>query len=74
MQLHADDLLFLYTDGCVEEENEQAEMFGTERLEELLLSSVKTKNPLHYVEESLKTFRGSSEPLDDATLMTVRVG
>jgi len=74
VQLQQDDLLFLYTDGCVEEENEQAEMFGTERLEELLLSSVKTKNPLHHVEESLKAFRGRSEPLDDATLMTVRVG
>jgi len=74
VQLQQDDLLFLYTDGCVEEENEHAEMFGTERLEELLLSSVKTKNPLHHVEESLKAFRGRTEPLDDATLMTVRVG
>ena len=74
VQLQADDLLFLYTDGCVEEENEDAEMFGTERLETLLLESVKAKNPLQHVEETLKAFRGRTEPLDDATLMTVRVG
>ena len=74
VQLQANDLLFLYTDGCVEQEDEHGEMFGTERLETLLLSSVKTSNPLHHVEDSLKKFRGTTEPLDDATLMTVRVG
>lgn len=74
VQLQKDDLLFLYTDGCVEEENERGDMFGTERLETLLLSSVKTANPLQHVEAELKAFRGTTEPLDDATLMTVRVG
>ena len=32
----AGDLLFFYTDGCVEAENGQGEMFGAERLEALL--------------------------------------
>jgi sigma-B regulation protein RsbU (phosphoserine phosphatase) len=74
VQLNVDDLLFLYTDGCVEEENERGEMFGAEQLEALLLSSVKEKNPLQHVETALTTFRGRTEPMDDATLMTVRVG
>ncbi len=74
VQLAADDLLFLYTDGCVEEENERGEMFGVERLEPLLLASVQSADPLHRIEEAIAAYRGRSEPLDDATLMTVKVG
>ena len=36
VQLSPGDLVFFYTDGCVETENETGDMFGTERLEELL--------------------------------------
>ena len=74
VQLQADDLLFLFTDGCVEEENERGEMFGVERLEPLLLASTNNRDQLHHVEEALTQFRGRNEPMDDATLMTVRVG
>jgi serine phosphatase RsbU (regulator of sigma subunit) len=68
------DLLCFYTDGCVEAENERSEEFGVERLEALLLSSVESADPLHRIETGIATFRGKSEPLDDATLMTVKVG
>ena len=36
VQLADEDLLFFYTDGLVEVENEAGEMFGAERLESLL--------------------------------------
>jgi sigma-B regulation protein RsbU (phosphoserine phosphatase) len=68
------DFLFLYTDGCVEAENRSGEMFGMERLEMLLTASAKSQDPLKHVEEGIAEFRGGSEPSDDATLMTVRVG
>jgi sigma-B regulation protein RsbU (phosphoserine phosphatase) len=74
VQLAAGDLLFFYTDGCVEAENEQGEMFGAERLEALLLEAVKSADPLQRIEHDVAEFRGTSEPLDDATLMTVKVG
>jgi sigma-B regulation protein RsbU (phosphoserine phosphatase) len=74
VQLGAGDLLFLYTDGCVEAENDAGEAFGVERLEPLLLTEVGSANPLHRIEAAMAAFRERTEPFDDATLMTVRVG
>ena len=74
LQLAAGDLLFLYTDGCVEAEDEQDEMYGMERLEQLLIAAALSPNPLEHVEEGIRQFRGRHEPSDDATLMTVQVG
>ena len=73
-QLAAGDLLVFYTDGCVEAENERGEMFGMERLDALLLDPVGSADPLHRIEKALIDYRGKSEPSDDATLMTVKVG
>jgi serine phosphatase RsbU (regulator of sigma subunit) len=76
VQLERGDLIFFYTDGCPETENAQEEMFGSERLESLLiLSSAGGPNDvLLRVEAALKEFRGVREPYDDATMMAVRVG
>ncbi len=74
VQLDAGDLLFFYTDGCVEAENEKEEMFGAERLEALLRTSAGAEDLLARVETAVKTFRGTAEPFDDATMMVVQVG
>jgi sigma-B regulation protein RsbU (phosphoserine phosphatase) len=76
IQLERGDLIFFYTDGCPETENEQEEMFGSERLESLLIvsSSGGPNDVLLRVEAALKEFRGMREPYDDATMMAVRVG
>jgi serine phosphatase RsbU (regulator of sigma subunit) len=74
VQLAAGDVLFFYTDGCVETENEHGEMFGMERLEPLLVSVAQSPDSLHRVEDAITAFRGRTEPQDDATLMTVKVG
>lgn len=79
VQLASGDLLFFYTDGCVETENESDEMFGSDRLEELLVSlaALDPMTPdrvLHQVEQSVTAFRGTREPFDDATMMAVRIG
>ena len=76
LQLTAGDLLFFYTDGCVETENEDGEMFGAERLEALLVAAATagTDDVLARVEGAVNGFRGTREPFDDATMMSVRVG
>jgi sigma-B regulation protein RsbU (phosphoserine phosphatase) len=76
LQLTAGDVLFFYTDGCVETENEAGEMFGPERLESLLVAAATagTDDVLARVEGAVNGFRGTREPFDDATMMSVRVG
>jgi sigma-B regulation protein RsbU (phosphoserine phosphatase) len=74
VQLNAGDLLFFYTDGCVEAENEAGDMFGAEQLEGLLVSATGTDDLLARVEGVLKQYRGTREPFDDATMMVVKVG
>lgn len=74
VQLSNGDLIFLYTDGCVEAEDEKGDMFGMDRLEALLKIAADSADPLKHVEHVIRVFRGKSEPSDDATLMTVRVG
>ena len=69
------DLLFFYTDGLVETENERGEMFGAERLE-ALVERVHTDGidtVLEEVERSVRVFRGGAEPFDDATMMALRI-
>jgi phosphoserine phosphatase RsbU/P len=69
------DLLFFYTDGLVETENERGEMFGAERLE-ALVDRVHTDGidkVLEEVERSVRVFRGGAEPFDDATMMALRI-
>ena len=69
------DLLFFYTDGLVEAEDEKGDMFGAERLQILLeaehLEGIDTV--LERVERSVRAFRGTAEPFDDATMMALRV-
>ena len=76
VQLADNDLLFFYTDGTVEVENEQGEMFGAEQLERLLRpqreESVETL--LARIEDSVRRFRGRAEPFDDVTIMALRLG
>jgi serine phosphatase RsbU (regulator of sigma subunit) len=76
LTLDRGDLIFFYTDGCPETENAQDEMFGTETLEALLVSTgpAEPAKVLQRVEAALKDYRGACEPYDDATMMAVRVG
>jgi serine phosphatase RsbU (regulator of sigma subunit) len=76
VQLADDDLLFFYTDGLVEVENEAGEMFGAERLEALLHAQGRNgiDTLLERAESGVRTFRGAAEPFDDLTIMALRLG
>ncbi len=76
VQLQAGDVLFFYTDGVVEAENETGDMFNTERLESLFTASLVggTDDVLQRVEKAVNGFRGAREPFDDETMMAVKIG
>ncbi len=75
VNVESGDLLFFYTDGLVEAENERGDMFGPERLEALLEfeHAERIDTVLERVEAAIRSFRGRAEPLDDATLMALRI-
>ena len=76
VQLAAGDLLFFYTDGCVEMENEAGEMLGADRFESLVVASAggTADEVLARVEHGISAFRGHRDLFDDATMMAVTVG
>jgi sigma-B regulation protein RsbU (phosphoserine phosphatase) len=75
VQLADNDLLFFYTDGMVEVENEAGDMFGSERLEQLLRTHREqgVDALLERIEQSVRSFRGAAEPFDDVTIMALRL-
>ncbi len=76
LPLSEGDILFFYTDGMVEAENERGEFLGPERLEAALASSPRAEvdTVLVHVEETVRAFRGAAELSDDATMMALRFG
>jgi serine phosphatase RsbU (regulator of sigma subunit) len=75
VELDPGALLFFYTDGLVETENEAGDMFGTERLQSLLAEQQAhgIDTVLAHVEQQVTAFRGKTEPFDDATMMALRI-
>jgi serine phosphatase RsbU (regulator of sigma subunit) len=69
------DLLFFYTDGLVEAEDESGDMFGFDRLKALLGKEQQhgVDTVLNEVEDAVRRFRGNHEPMDDATMMALRL-
>jgi serine phosphatase RsbU (regulator of sigma subunit) len=69
------DAIFIYTDGLVECENAHGEPFGRERLRDVVSSA--RDEPLDAVlaraNEAVRTYRGAAEPLDDATMVVMRI-
>jgi len=73
-QLHPGDLLFLYTDGLVELENPQLELFGYPRIEETLAMEYSSCQELQEnFLQKCESFRKDRLPSDDLTMLFLRV-
>ena len=75
VQIGKGDMLFFYTDGLVETENDHGDMFGADRLRALLEAehAQGIDVVLERIERTVRTFRGKAEPFDDATMMALRI-
>jgi sigma-B regulation protein RsbU (phosphoserine phosphatase) len=69
------DLLVFFSDGIVDAENKSEEMFGTERLSEVLetLAQPDAEAAVVAVLDAVATFQDGRDHFDDETLVVLRV-
>ncbi len=74
LELHSGDLLLCYTDGITEPENEYGEMFGEERLIELVAKNAEREEAqiIESVMERVREWTGVPELSDDMTVLLAR--
>ena len=68
------DLLFMFTDGVVEQTNLEDEMFGSERIIEKLkeVQQKDSQNIVNEVQEALTDFSEQVRAMDDITMLSVK--
>jgi sigma-B regulation protein RsbU (phosphoserine phosphatase) len=73
LKLEPGDKIFVYTDGVPEAENTKEEMFGTERMLEVLNSEdyVPVEELLRNVRKAVNEFADGAEQFDDLTMLAV---
>jgi sigma-B regulation protein RsbU (phosphoserine phosphatase) len=74
--LDSGDILVLYTDGVTEAENARQEMFGEERMREIIRKTAAENSQvmINRILESVRTFTGNYPQSDDITLMIIKTG
>ncbi len=74
VEMQKGDMLVAYTDGIVEPENAYGEMYGEERLKELLLkfAHADSSEIIARTMEAVNQWTGSSELQDDMTMVVAR--
>jgi serine phosphatase RsbU (regulator of sigma subunit) len=73
--LEPGDILFLYTDGIVEAENNNKDFFGIERLEKLLEESgdLNPQELIDHIMNQVRIFTGKRHFNDDITLVAIKI-
>ena len=71
-----DRQLLIYTDGLNEAENQQKQLLGNKRLQELMADSqnLDSHQVIDMLKEAVEQHRNGAEPNDDLTLMCIRLG
>lgn len=67
--------LFIYTDGFNEAENAAGEMFGEDRMLDLMkqVSDKTSQEAIETIRQSLTDYRNGADPNDDLTMMCIRL-
>jgi sigma-B regulation protein RsbU (phosphoserine phosphatase) len=73
--LESGDILLLYTDGLIEAENDQKELFGDQRLADLLSeqSQLQPKQLIDYIVEQVQLFTGHHSFEDDLSMVIMKI-
>jgi sigma-B regulation protein RsbU (phosphoserine phosphatase) len=69
------DILTLFTDGVIEQENETGDEFSIRRLEEVVLSreTEPASALVGHITEAVSTFAGKQAQADDLTVVVVKI-
>ncbi|MDX1592259.1 MAG: PP2C family protein-serine/threonine phosphatase, partial [Balneolaceae bacterium] len=75
MKVEEGDVLLLMSDGLPELFNAEREMFGIERVEEILMNSngYGARDIITQIKQGAESWVGSNSPHDDITLMVLKV-
>jgi len=73
--LHSGDILILYTDGVTEAVNRKNEMFGYERISQIVEKNyyLSAQEIIHIIEKEVFTYSEGQPQFDDITLLLVKV-
>ena len=66
-----DDALFLYTDGLTEAENIRHELYGEQRMEEVLVTRRSAQGHLEAMQQAVAAFVGGAPQSDDLTMLFI---
>jgi phosphoserine phosphatase RsbU/P len=74
LQIESGDLLLLYTDGIIEAEGPAGELFGTERLREVLAWQHRkpAAEVIAAVLDAVRAFTGTSSCKDDISMLLLK--
>ncbi len=72
--LYKDDIMWLATDGIIDQNNSERKRFGTPRFIELLknIKNLPLKEQKRLIEEALEKYQGEEEQRDDITIWGIR--
>ncbi|MEM7374882.1 MAG: PP2C family protein-serine/threonine phosphatase [Bacteroidota bacterium] len=73
LELKTGDGLFMFTDGVVEQTNQEGEMMGREKViaELVKIKDFSARNVVAHMQHSLESFAGQANPTDDITMLAV---
>ena len=71
IQLDRGDKIFLWSDGIIEATNDQGEMFGEERVRDVIASCEEPEGIFAAIEEAVEKHTGRTEQDDDYTMVEV---
>jgi serine phosphatase RsbU (regulator of sigma subunit) len=74
VDLEAEDVVYVYSDGLIESEDMHGEMFGMARLERELSRPVGDAGRIDSVRDAVVEFIGVGEPIDDISLIEFKLG
>ncbi|MBM3237206.1 hypothetical protein FJZ31_13015 [Candidatus Poribacteria bacterium] len=75
LELQAGDIVIFYTDGIIEAQDESEEMYGTERLKQVIAhidSTMNAEEMINTILHDVALFVGTAEQYDDMTVVVVK--